>query len=843
MYNTNKYSFLLIPFLIIFWQDICAQNDSTDYLSNYLLGDITVKIKNYNDKDNILSLYEVYSDLDKNKKILLEKKNNIVLGFYLPLSIYNFADKKAYETSEKWFDKSSWYYKTFISIFGLRGEKQVKKIYTKSNEIFMKIGEKPIFYTPHMAQLMTRRLINYYKINGFLDVEVEYKIKQNKTKVDLQYTIDLKTQYKINNIDIDISDSILKANDHLIDFDLVKKGDGYAEKNILSLVEHITKQYRNNGFFHFYKNYIKVELDTLSLSSKKLLNLKLLIQSKKNKTNKYKIKSVEIYPDYTYYLDTLNLKIYNKIQFLGNENSINKYDLEHISTIIPSRADSVYKQDLEFLTYQNLNRLNLFKKIDIDYQEITEKMNSDSTKDLRLTVYLLPKDKYSLNFNLDVSFSNSFWGSNAKSSFGVNNFLGMNDINNFDFSYSLRNYSNVDYKITANEFNLGWNIRIPKLLFWSSRDFTEPLHFTNIDINFNRTYQIGISQNIFNFSFEYERNYSSDFKVNYSPLSLSLIKLVDKQVSFENALDIYYPSLRDSLYIKNENSTNYSLNQTKLKNWGSEVVTDDLQSIRAEVLADHERLDIFLQENFIFSSNISFTSGQNNSSKDYFYKAFFESSGFALSLFDDFIKEEIAQNSNQARKTFLDVPYAQYIKGDFDNRYYLDLGDHVLAFRSLIGVTYPYGNSYNIPFHKRYYAGGASDMRAWVAYTLGPGSSKNIYQNSIKLTTGDIKILGNIEYRFPLYRNFRGALFTDIGNVWDIKGKSSDLGTFEWDRFYKEFAVGIGFGLRYDLSILVIRLDGSIPFIDPSQDVGKKFVLKENSDTNIIYNFGIGYPF
>ena len=69
----------------------------------------------------------------------------------------------------------------------------------------------------------------------------------------------------------------------------------------------------------------------------------------------------------------------------------------------------------------------------------------------------------------------------------------------------------------------------------------------------------------------------------------------------------------------------------------------------------------------------------------------------------------------------------------------------------------------------------------------------------------------------------------------------------------KEIAVGTGFGVRIDLSFFVIRFDGAVKVIDPSQTEGNRWVLfkdKENFKGNIknngnplVFNFGIGYPF
>ena len=100
--------------------------------------------------------------------------------------------------------------------------------------------------------------------------------------------------------------------------------------------------------------------------------------------------------------------------------------------------------------------------------------------------------------------------------------------------------------------------------------------------------------------------------------------------------------------------------------------------------------------------------------------------------------------------------------------------------------------------------------------------------------------------------NFKGAIFADAGNIWLLDDASGDFpeGLFEFNRFYKEIAVGSGLGFRLDLNFLVIRLDVAIPLRKPYLEEGKRWVFNQidfgNFDwrrENIQWNFAIGYPF
>ena len=65
-----------------------------------------------------------------------------------------------------------------------------------------------------------------------------------------------------------------------------------------------------------------------------------------------------------------------------------------------------------------------------------------------------------------------------------------------------------------------------------------------------------------------------------------------------------------------------------------------------------------------------------------------------------------------------------------------------------------------------------------------------------------------------------------------------------------ELAVGVGAGLRFDLSFLVLRTDLAFPIRKPYLADGERWVLDKinlgNSgwrSDNLVFNLAIGYPF
>ena len=144
-------------------------------------------------------------------------------------------------------------------------------------------------------------------------------------------------------------------------------------------------------------------------------------------------------------------------------------------------------------------------------------------------------------------------------------------------------------------------------------------------------------------------------------------------------------------------------------------------------------------------------------------------------------------------------------------------------------------------FEKQFFAGGANDNRGWIAYTLGPGGRANPEST---INTGDVKIMATYEYRFSILGNLKGALFTDVGNIWTLEPTPGLKNTeFRFDRFYKELAVGAGFGIRYDFGFFVFRLDAGYKIYNPALLEGNRWTFNSLRLGDGILNFGIGYPF
>jgi hypothetical protein len=206
-------------------------------------------------------------------------------------------------------------------------------------------------------------------------------------------------------------------------------------------------------------------------------------------------------------------------------------------------------------------------------------------------------------------------------------------------------------------------------------------------------------------------------------------------------------------------------------------------------------------------------------------------------------------------KEILKARFSQYIKTEADTRYYLKVAQtSQWANRLILGFGLPHGQSTQLPFIKQFFVGGNNSIRAFRSRSIGPGryfigqtrDSVGFFPEQ----TGDIKLEINSEYRVAFSSIVNGAVFVDAGNIWLFNDNPSQPGAKFTKDWMKELAVGAGVGLRFDLTILLLRLDIATPIRKPWLPEGQRVVLNQidfrSRDwrrENLVLNLAIGLPF
>ena len=119
---------------------------------------------------------------------------------------------------------------------------------------------------------------------------------------------------------------------------------------------------------------------------------------------------------------------------------------------------------------------------------------------------------------------------------------------------------------------------------------------------------------------------------------------------------------------------------------------------------------------------------------------------------------------------------------------------------------------------------GTNSLRSFIARSVGPGSETP--PQGYNDLTGDIRLEWNLEYRFDIAGNLKGALFIDAGNIWLFKDDASrPNGSFHFNTFINEIAITSGWGLRWDFSFIVARIDLGYTLRTPYLPQGERWVI------------------
>jgi outer membrane protein assembly factor BamA len=205
-----------------------------------------------------------------------------------------------------------------------------------------------------------------------------------------------------------------------------------------------------------------------------------------------------------------------------------------------------------------------------------------------------------------------------------------------------------------------------------------------------------------------------------------------------------------------------------------------------------------------------------------------------------------AEKDVNGRFRLFGINYSEFMKLDLDFSRSLMLDTrNSFAFHIGTGIAYPYGNSREIPFERRYYAGGANSNRGWSVRSLGPGRMALTDSTSFAQQTGDIRLDASLEYRSRVFWKLELALFLDAGNIWTIYDYDYQKnGVFDFRTFYKEIAVSYGLGVRLDFDYFLVRLDAGLKAYNPQADNNNRWALyKPNFKDNFALHFAVGYPF
>jgi outer membrane protein assembly complex protein YaeT len=166
-----------------------------------------------------------------------------------------------------------------------------------------------------------------------------------------------------------------------------------------------------------------------------------------------------------------------------------------------------------------------------------------------------------------------------------------------------------------------------------------------------------------------------------------------------------------------------------------------------------------------------------------------------------------------------------YLEVTTEGRYYQALGERVVLAGQFRAGSIDGGGPIeaNVPFFKRYFLGGSTNLRGWGRYEVAPLSGGGLPIGGTTFATF------SAEARFPIWRGLAGVVFMDGGNVWPG----------EWDFQLNDLRYDVGPGLRYNTPVGPIRLDVGYQ-LNPLEGL---LVNGEPQSRRFRFHFSIGQAF
>ena len=675
-----------------------------------------------------------------------------------------------------------------------------------SRWIFNKLAAKPVLIStvnPDVRVKVARNLLNEY---GYFNGATSYALvpdKKDPRKAKIAYQVTMNQPYTIDSIlYVRMRNRVDSLLPRLSSERLIRKGDNFNVVRLQEERERIADRLRDNGYYYFRPEYMIYQADTTITPGKVSLRIVPKEGMPRNALIPWKLGNVDFYLNgYRNEQPTDSIRYKDlTIHYEGKLRVRPKvlYDRLYF------RPGDRYSQTQQERSQTALARLGIFRYAEFQYAP-RDTMRRQDTLDLRIhTVYDLPLDG-ELELNVTAK-SNDQIGPGAVFSVTKRNMFGGGETFGVKLrgSYEWQTGNKLDAggsKINSYELGLSTTLTFPRLLFPT---------LGKRDLNFPATTTFRIYAD--------QLNRARFFKM----LSFG------GDASYE-----FQPSA----------TSHHSVTPFKLAYNLLQHTTAEFDSI-----ADSNKaLMKSLQDQFVPSMSYTYTYDDSPITTKR-HHVWLQGSITQAGLLMNAAYAIAGKPFDKEGKKLFGNPFAQFIKGTVEARYNYQLGENQrLVGRIMAGAIYSYGNARTAPYNEQFYVGGANSVRAFTIRSIGPGryyqsSDENKYAYIDR--TGDLKFEANLEYRFPIMGDLHGATFLDCGNIWLLReDPDRPGGRLKAGHFFKDLALGTGFGFRYDMDFLVIRFDVGIGLHLPYETGKRGYYNLPRFKDGMGYHFAIGYPF
>lgn len=663
--------------------------------------------------------------------------------------------------------------------------------------------------------------LGYYKAVATFAADT-FKIR-NQQRVHVNYIIQVNKPTLIDTlINILRKPDLQKLAMENIDKTLIKEGEPVTKAAVLGELSRLVDVYRNNGYYKFSTEELVMRGDTTvaaltTITDDIFEQLQLLADAQKardsptiklavvlnppkdsSKLKQYYINNIYFLPDYktgdspgdsglttrvigrkrcdTCVTDTNFIMLYHKYLFRPRLLVRNMY----------LRKGDLYNQDNFYKSLNAYSRTGVWQSTNIEVNEV-KRDSLDTTHKIDLIVQLIPGKQYGYEAALEASYSASS-NTNSVTAANAGNLLGLSG----NISFINRNLHKEGIKMTNSllagvEFNFRPDSSNKKNLINSNE-----VSYTN-SIIFPRF--------IFPFA-----------SVNRDKRFVSTETFINTKLSYINRINLF--NLQSFNIGAGYNGTTRKNHQWIFKplNFEFARLYNETDSFR-QTLIDNPFLRYSFNTALIAGASVGYRFNKVNTkhtNRQHGFKVNVEESGLIWGRFKIFEKY-----------------MRHYVKADAEYIFSVSHPKSAFVFRAFAGVGIASKKDTTLPFFKQYFGGGANSMRGWPVRGIGRGSQPltPYGSNTFNDRTGDVQLETNIEYRYTIAQIIpnslvlKGALFADIGNVWNFRNTKPaggiDSTQFMFKNLYKQMGVAIGTGFRFDFNYFVIRLDFGFRFKRP----------------------------
>ena len=659
-----------------------------------------------------------------------------------------------------------------------------------------KFGEPPVIASASALEKNRAVFQNHLENRGFFKdtVTLDTVVKDRQLKAN--YTALVHYRYAIRNVTFPNDTSVLSRNIQLATkkFSLLKPKQPYDLDKIKKERERIDTRLKEKGFFYFSPDDLIANVDSTVGDHKVDMDVRVKDSTPVEAKQVYRIKDVVVYADYDLQSDTsmANAKVtkYGGYKIIDPND---RFQPKIFSRTLVFKPGDVYNRTDHNLSLNRLTTLGVYKFVKARFEPVDTVQGNYLNAYYYLTPNLFKRIRFQVT---ELSRSNNTTGTELELSWQHRNFLKGAEL------FTASAYGGYEKQISGNfktnilRYGGDLNLYVPRVI----APFRLPIKGGYVPkTRFRAAYEV------YNSSAEYTLTSiigSAGYQWKNAIRNEHQLTLINiNYVQPANITDQYKVAMDTNVVLKRAIEKQFIIGSIYNYNYNTRNVVN------------------YNRNNFYFNGNLDL-------------------SGNILGLVTG------ANLVKGKQKEIFGTPFSQYFRAEVDFRHYYSLRrNRSFNTRFLAGIGYAYGNDTLMPYVKEFFAGGTTDIRAFRSRSLGPGSYHQPDSGYYIDQPGDVKLELNLEYRAKLFSIVNWAAFVDMGNVWTLKSDSTRPGSKFSSNFLDQIAVGAGLGLRFDVSILVIRLDVAFPIRKPWVTSGSKWDFSSVGFGDAVWNLAIGYPF